>query len=186
MRNRWKTNRLGERKTRLQEVEKWFRFAYHLIGSPDDLVQFARQPEFAKFRGKRPSIDRPDEILRHVIRFVFGFGSGAKRRVSRYANALEPAFKSGISAADIARHVTENGGINQMERANVRTPRDRRPAVLSIVTLKAEADDLTRRVLGLETGQQARIAIEMQTRSGNTATIKITSLKLRKSPKRSE
>jgi hypothetical protein len=182
LRDTWGTEREGRRKNRLTQLEAWFRFADHLRANRDDLVQFARQSEFVKFRGARPSVDKPDEVLRHVIRFVFGFGEGAKRRVSRYANALEPAFRSGISPDAIGKHVVASGGINKMASANARTRRVAKPA-RPLITVKAEAGELAQRVLDLEPGQQAKVGFEILAHTSNTTTVKITSVKQRKSPR---
>lgn len=102
--------------------------------------------------------------------------------MSRYARALEPAFRSGVHANSIAEHVKASGGINKMASANVRNRRVGRSAT-PMITLKADAEDDALRLMALEPGHIAKVRIEMLDRAGNTATVRITSVKPRKSPK---
>ncbi|MDB5540548.1 MAG: hypothetical protein JWQ89_2275 [Devosia sp.] len=183
LRETWRSDRKGRRETQLHQIESWFRLAGHLQTHKDDLVLFARQPEFAQFKGARPNIDKPDDVLRPIIRFVFGFGEKAKRRVSRYANALERAFKEGKSADEIAKYVVVNGGINKMATANVKNRRSSRRPGPAQMTLKADVGELAQRVLDAEPGQHLKLGVEVLSRAGNTAVVEITSVKPRKSPK---
>lgn len=177
LRTSWLSMREGHRVNVRRQVTDIFYVAAHLRDDRDDRVQFARQPEWRNFKGKKPNIDKPDEMLQHVIRFAFGFHRGAKSRVTRYSCALSPAFKAGIRPDKIAEHILSNGGIAKMYDA-VKTPRTPRSRP-SVITIKLEANDIAKGVLALEPGQKADLRITFKGSAGQVASAEILKLKLR-------
>lgn len=177
LRKSWHSMREGHRTNLRQQVADIFFIAAHLRDDQDDRVLFARQPDWKGFTGKKPNIDKPDEMLEHVIRFSFGFHKGAKSRVTRYTHALTPPFQAGILPDKIAEHVRSNGGIGKMYDAvkTPRSPRSRPP----VVTVKLEASDLAKSVLALEPGQEADLRIVFKSSVGQVASAEIVKLKPR-------
>lgn len=178
LRASWLSLREGHRTNIRRQITDIFSVASHLRDNLDDRVLFARQPEWNRYKGKKPNVDKPDEMLLHVIRFAFGFHAGAKSRVTRYAGALTPAFQAGIPWDKISEHVRANGGISKMYDATKqrRVPRSPPP----IVTIKLVESDLAKRLLELEPGQEASLRIVINSAGARVASAELVKLKPRK------
>ncbi|MGL4396602.1 MAG: hypothetical protein ACRCS9_08700 [Hyphomicrobium sp.] len=82
--------------------------------------------------GKRRYVERGSDEYILVCRFVFdGLKTAAADRsnASRYAHCLRQAAKKGLKSAELAKHLSENGGVNALFL--------RRPLEATTVTTKS-------------------------------------------------
>ena len=97
-------------------VAEAYAVAYGMARDNDSWRAFTKDG-FWKKRTKRPRANRQNNILLHVMVYVFDATSkNAYDRAWKYATALEKYFNEGVKPKQIEKTIEENGGLEALLR----------------------------------------------------------------------
>jgi hypothetical protein len=103
----------GYRDALIQVIAGACAVAEYLEGNNSAWNQFCEQ-EIWRVRGRKPKSDRPEEALRFVLLWI----NSDPKRASKWYNAVQPLYASGVKPAKMASCIRRAGGIEMLAQEN--------------------------------------------------------------------
>lgn len=108
LRESWNILRDAHRASLNESLAEAYRWSVLLKADPDLWLEFYSLPFWSGTRQK-PSREKPEQAVRHVLRFLVGLGAKQRKRVSKYRGALEPSFEQGLHPSDFKEKIMRLG-----------------------------------------------------------------------------
>ncbi|MDB5528122.1 MAG: hypothetical protein JWR51_1225 [Devosia sp.] len=141
----------GNYRAKLHEaLARVYAVALFFDRNPDAWQDFCRDPTWATFKGKPPTVIDTTDKLQPTVRFAVGFElPTASKTASKYYAALAYPYQTGVPASDIAAYLETGGGIEELA---AKAARKRRNGTLDLnappmVSILAPLDEPMRELL---------------------------------------
>jgi hypothetical protein len=106
----------GNYRVKLHEaLARVYAVALFFDRNPDAWLDFCRDPSWAIFKGKPPTVIGHADKLQPTVRFAVGFDlPAASKTASKYYAALAYPYQTGVPAIAIAEYLESGGGIEEL------------------------------------------------------------------------
>lgn len=174
--------RKGHRNNLRRQLVSVYDLATFLREDSSAWVEFCRLDEWKNVRS-RPRTANPTNVLRHVIRFIVGFGGDtARKKASKYHKALSRFFEEGVPPTEIEQKIREGGGIEKLARANAKQRKtadtySEEAKEMPEITLKLSGEKV-KRLLEIEGALPIRLKIRKMKAKGSTLSARLLSVKI--------
>lgn len=125
LKENWHILRDAHRASLSESLAEAYLWSVRLRADPDLWLEFYSLP-FWKEARQKPSPAKPEQAVRHVLRYLIGLGAKQRRRVSKYRRALEPSFEQGVPPREFKEKIMQLG-IGKLTKESALSKKPKKP-----------------------------------------------------------